>query len=207
MTKKILDLTAKHEILLSYFANKRKTVTEACEELNIPYKTAIRYVKELIDAGYIAEIGFRENNRRYLSTIRSPDKSPEYNLQAHIIVDAKLQSISEYITNNMANPEVPIRNDLLVALGALSLRSLARKAGDDNPGGMSPIDIMTTLRRIQVRIDSYSRFIDALLKAPVWVDDELNHERIGLPDLTGAETQVAEFERRYVGENKAPLEK
>jgi hypothetical protein len=202
------DLAQKEQLIVACFTGKRKTVSEAALELGIPYQTLIRYTRKLTKTGYLVEVGFRENNKRYLTAVKSiSDSIAKFDPAIRIHMHGEIMTIADAITKHFANNEVPVRNDLLAGLAALSLRSLERKSGQDSPGGANPVDILFIFKKIQARLGLYFDFVQALIESPIWTDDADNASRVGLPDLSNAEKVVAEFAHRYIRDEKGALER
>jgi len=201
-----LRLTDRHLILLSFFANKKKCSRDVVEELGIPYPTAIRYIRELINAGYLAEVGFRENNKRYLTTIRNPNTQAEFKPEVEIFFKGKLQRIDHAVAMIAPEPEVPIRDDIVALIVSLANRGILREQ-TQTPGGMSPSDIHLILRKIQVKLNLWSELIGVILDAPIWIDDDQIHKRLNMPNTEGFSDIISSVTRRYMAEDKGALEK
>ena len=199
------NLSQKDILVLGAFTGKRKTVSEVSQELDIPYQTLIRYTRKLEKAGYLVETGFRKNNQRFLTAIKSLDESPSFDPKARIYLSGEVLTIAEALNKFFFNPEVPIREDILVGLTLMTKRGEA-KSQNEKPGGMSPTDVLLVFRRIRTKLTLWQSFLEALMNAQIWIDDAENAQRVGI-EIPDAETFIAQFERRYMAEDKGPLER
>lgn len=201
-----IKMNGKHLQLLQFFAHKKKSTRDAVEELGIPYPTLIKYVRELVKSGHLAEVGFREGNTRFLTTIRPGQTNVQFDPVVRIFFRNELQTIEKALESISPAPEVDVRQELIAALVTMARRAELR-ATTETPGGMSPNDVHLVLRRTQVKLSLYVEFIDALLNAAIWVDDADNHKRLGWNSPEVWNELITSFTRRHMAEDKGALEK
>ena len=205
LIKPVLD--QKDATIVTYFLGKRRTVAQASEELGIPYQTLIRHARKLQKAGFLIETGFRENNKRFLTAVKSPTESPSFDPRARIFFNGEVLTIQEALNKFAVEPEVPIRQEIITLLASLVYRAAAISEGEPHPGGMNPLEVRVIVQQIQAKITLWVAFCDALLEqGTIWIDDKDNGKRIGI-DIPDAGKHIAEVTRRYMGENKGPLER
>lgn len=200
------NLSEQELAVLNCFMDK-KTVEQAAIDLGVPYSTVTRYVRDLKKLGFIIETGFRENRKRYLVTVRSPNETAGKR-PAFILWDGQLKPLAEAFNRFSPRPEVSIRQDVQLVLIWLSRRAM-NKLQNETPGGPSPADLVTILRRIQVRIRNWDRMIQAIIDAPIWFDMPEVVEKLSNAFNPDAETIkfMNQFELRYLAEGKGALEK